>query len=484
MVRLIVVIVAFAAASACKTENEAFCRNPANAGVDGCPGDATNGGACSGSGDCKDPSFGVCDTAKAGGTCVQCTATDHKACVNQTPRCDSDACVACVDDNDCGGLAGVCLPSGACAASTSIIHAISAGGSETTSCGGTGIGNACTLDKALTIAAAGKNVIKLDDVGPYVSSMMNFVVNTDIAVDLVVDARGATLNHHDDGPIITIANNKGLTILGGTINGAHGGGGDGIRCNSNAKLTIYDTTITASEESAIDASSCTLAITHATIASNSKSTSALFAGIEVSNGSLTISRSQIISNKGGGITFGNNGNFTIVGNVFLSNGDSTMSNIGGLSVTTTTTGNRIEFNTFTDNKSKASLGAGIICSAPAEPGAPAPATDLTVQNNIVWNNNGATGLQVGGTCLHAFSDIGTVPVPGGPTGIDGGMNFSTNPMFLGAADLQVNTASPVRGKANPKADLNGIAAKDVKGAARVLRAGAGADVGAYVVPAP
>jgi hypothetical protein len=483
MVRLIVVIVAFAAASACKTENEAFCRNPANAGVDGCPGDATNGGACSGSGDCKDPSFGVCDTAKAGGTCVQCTATDHKACVNQTPRCESDACVACVDDNDCGGLAGVCLPSGACAASTSIIHAISAGGSETTSCGGTGVGNACTLDKALTLAAAGKNVIKLDDVGPYVSGMMNFVVNTDIAVDLVVDARIATLNHHDDGPIITVANNKGLTILGGTISGAHGGNGRGIQCNNNAKLTIYDTTITASEEHGIQASSCNLTITHATIASNSKSTNALFAGIEVSSGALTISRSQILSNKGGGISLTNNGTFTIVGNVFLSNGDSTSSNFGALSLTTTVQGNRLEFNTLSDNKSKVTLAAGIQCSAPAEPGAPATATDLTVQNNVVWANLGLPTSQVGGSCLHAFSDVGPTPIPGsGP--FDGGMNFSMNPMFLGTADLRVNAASPIRGKANPKADLTGVAARDIQGTARVLRTGAGADVGAYVVPAP
>ena len=98
----------------CKTENPAFCANPANAGIDGCPGDATSGGACASDGDCKMAGFPACDLAIANGTCKPCTATSKGVCAGKTPHCDSsDTCVACVDDlKDCAG--GVCLADGGC----------------------------------------------------------------------------------------------------------------------------------------------------------------------------------------------------------------------------------------------------------------------------------------------------------------------------------------------------------------------------------
>ena len=68
-----------------------------------------------------------------------------------------------------------------------------------------------------------RNVIKLDDAGPYMSGMNNFVVNANVVIDLHV----ATLIHHMDGPIVTIASGKNVTLLGGTIQGAHGGMGSG-----------------------------------------------------------------------------------------------------------------------------------------------------------------------------------------------------------------------------------------------------------------
>jgi hypothetical protein len=43
----------------------------------------------------------------------------------------------------------------------------------------------------------------------------------------------------------------------------------------------------------------------------------------------------------------------------------------------------------------------------------------------------------------------------------------------------VQASSPVKAKANPAADLAGLAAKDINGTPRV----APADIGAYVVPA-
>jgi hypothetical protein len=216
-----------------------------------------------------------------------------------------------------------------------------------------------------------------------------------------------------------------------------------------------------------------VSVTHAVIASNSKSTGTLFAGIDISNGTLTISRSQIVSNRGGGITVGSNGKFVIVGNMFLSNGDIN-GPAGGVLLSTSATGNRLEFNTIVDNKTQSGVAPGIQCTANA---------GFTAQNNIVWNNN-PPAVQVGGGCLHAYSDIGTVPIPpvAPPAGLDAGNNHNDNPLFVGATNLEVTSTSPISGKANSNADIGGIAAKDIKGTARVLRAGAGADLGAYVVP--
>jgi hypothetical protein len=392
-------------------------------------------------------------------------------CTGKKPRCeiDTETCVACVDDNDCGGT-GVCLPTGGCADPAKIIHAISNNGSQSmTTCGGLGVGNACDLDTAIAVARSGlgKSVIKLDDPGPYVSMMSNnFNADVDAALGLTIDARNATLHHNGNGAIFTINSGKGMTILGGTIEGATGSGGDGIRCNDTATLTVDETTIRMNNESGIDASGCLLTVNNASILDNNKG-GGLVPGIVVSDGSISISRSQIASNRGGGIIINNSGKFTIVGNVFLGNGDPT-GIAGGFSATTTSSGNRLEFNTFAENKSMAGLGAGVQCTA----------AGFIAQNNIVWNNNSATGMQVGGTCPHAFSDIGPISIISVPP-FDGGNNLSMNPMFMSATtDLRLNPLTPVRGKANADADLTDIASKDIAGKIRVKPA----DLGAYVAP--
>jgi len=378
----------------------------------------------------------------------------------------NDSCVACMADNNCG-VGGLCLPNGACARSDNIIHA-STGGMDVPGCGQTG--SACTLERALIEVTATRNVIKLDDHDPaiYIPATNNFVVN----VNVTIDARDAILHKKDNGPILTISAGKIAAIFGGMIEGATGTGGDGIQCASNATLTVDGTTFQANAESGIDASSCTLMVSNANIHDNSKaSAGTLFAGIEVSQGSITISQSKIVSNKGGGITVNNNGKFAIVGNMFLSNGDPTVA-AGGVSLTTATPGNRLEFNTFAENKSITAIGvgSGIQCLV----------TGFTAKNNIVWNNNGSSGVQVGGNCQHAYSDIGPMAVPGGPTGLDGGNNSSSDPMFVNPTmDLHVKSGSPVQGRASSTADLTGIASKDIDGHPRV----APADLGAYVVPA-
>ena len=106
----------------------------------------------------------------------------------------------------------MCMPTGGCADPNSIIHAISSGGSNMSTCGS--MSNACNLDTALTLATSGRNVIKLDDAASYTSETDGLVVDTDAAIGLTIDAHGATLHRNNDGPILTINGGKAATILG------------------------------------------------------------------------------------------------------------------------------------------------------------------------------------------------------------------------------------------------------------------------------
>lgn len=481
MPRLAFVLVSVVAFASCKTDNLQSCELTANSGTAACTDGGTGGGACKQNDDCvSSPGFPLCDTAKSSGTCVQCMSGHTEQCIGPTPHCDltTETCGACIDDNDCGSGTGVCLPNGACADPAKVIHAISSGGSVAmNTCGGMGVGNACDLDTALLAVRSGvggKSLIKLDDAGPYKSNSSNFIVDVDTAIGLMIDARNATLHPNGDGPILTINAGKGLTILGGTIESATGSGGDGIRCGMGT-LTVDGIVMRTNNESAINASMCTLTVTNARILDNGKTLADFHAGIEVDDGSTTISRSFFVSNRGGGLA-NNKAKFIIVGNVFLGNGEAAGSAFGGVSITMATkTGSRFEFNTIAENKSQIAATGGVQCTA---------ATGFVAQNNVIWNNNsplGVAGIQVGGACPHAYSDVGPASVP---ALLDSGNNMNADPSFASEmTDVHPNSGSMVHERANPGADLTGIASKDLDGLLRVARPGFGTDLGAYLVPA-
>jgi len=376
--------------------------------------------------------FPACDTAANGGTCFKCTASSHALCTGETPHCDSHECVACVDDNDCDAGAGVCLATGDCAAPSSIIHATPNGAGST--CGGTT--TPCSLDAALITARTGPKVIKLDAPGTYASAT-NFVVDVD-APGVTIDARNAILHRNSNGPIFTINDGKGVTILGGTIEGATGGGADGIRCGLNATLGVYGTTIRMNEGPGINAPmGCT----------------------------LTLSRSRIESNQGGGLTT-TNGKFVIVGNMFLSNGGPVGQNAGVTISTGPDSTNRFEFNTVANNATATGIvTAGVDCKA---------GTGFTGSHNIIWNNTiagNASTPQTANSCIHIYSAIG-------PTAVAGTGNISDPPAL--SADGHLGPGSPALKKAELGADLSGLASRDIDGDLRV----APADLGADQVPRP
>jgi hypothetical protein len=459
MVRLLLLMVPLAVLASCRTENPEYCKH--FPGTMGCPGEPMNGGGCNNDGDCKVPGFPACETTINQGTCEPCSATNKGMCKDTTPRCEKNACVACADDaQDCQG--GVCLSTGDCADTSRIIHAVSSS-TKMNNCGDAT--TPCSLSGALILAAAdGKSVIKLDDSGTF-TAMMGFSVSNDVTIDARFGG-GATMTRGDDkGAVLTVTSGKTVTLLGGTIQGGHGGMGSGILCNG-ATLSVDQTAITGNEQLGIDASNCTLTVTRAKIENN------MNRGIKASGGSVTLVRTWLDTNSGGGIEVNGDAQFIIVGNVFVNNGKPN-GVIGGINILTGALNNRLEFNSIAENKTQDAATAGIACFANV---------GFAAKNNIVWNNNSAVtsmpGIQISGSCGHSYSDIGPAPITGS---IDIGNNQHIDPKFKdNIADLHLTSTSPLQmlQQSDPGTSLDDPkdpAVKDIDGQPRIAPVNIGAD---------
>jgi hypothetical protein len=371
--------------------------------------------------------------------------------VNTTPACRNHGCVACTANTDCDG--GQCLPTGSCAAADAIIHATS-NGAIAMPCGDTG--TPCTLTVALAAASATKNVIKLDDAGPYVPDTSASATNFVIGSDVTIDARGATLHRRVDGPLVVINDSKTVAIYGGTIEDAVNG--DGILCRSGATLTIEDTKIDLIDRSAINATGCKPTIIHATISNSSLKTPAV-ESVVITAGSITLSRSSFLKNSGGALKVTNTDMFSIVGNSFMNNGGGSDNQSPSVSISTAANdNNRFEFNTIAYNKAQGGRIAGLDCRA---------GNAFVASNNIIWMNDGP--LQFNGG-IHTYSDIGPLV-----TVVPGTGNIKEDPLLTSDTDPHLQPGSAALTKANPAADISGIAAKDIDGDTRAGPIDMGAD---------
>jgi hypothetical protein len=431
MPRLALLLIFVAAVAACYKDNLASCELPTNAGKSGCPDAGQKG--CAADFDCKALQLTpACDTVKK--ECVACTVDNLTTCGSNTPRCENDTCVACFDDNDCTagqGTArgtGICLPSGACAAPPFL--RVSPTGVTTGDC----MSTPCSLERALTLAKASSNatLIKADTAGTYLpAGNQGFVVDSDSNQGITLDLSGAVLNQRQmDVPILTIGTAKPLTVtvLGGKIDGAMGAMGDGIRCNANATLTVRGSTITNNGGVGIRTNTCVFTLGQSTIGG---------AGA---------------GNKAGGIAV-TDGTFVIVGNVIIDN-----TGKASVRLTTSTSGNRFDFNTIANNSAPMnSSTGGVDCDA-----------TLTAAYNIIWNNtvvNNATAPQVVNPCMHNYSSIGPLPI----TGMG---NIMTDPMLTPDGHLQATTLKIPTTKT---VDVSGIAERDIDHDKRVVPIDMGAD---------
>jgi flagellar hook assembly protein FlgD len=443
----LVAVLACGALAACdaifgKELNPKFCAaHPAD---QQCLGDAAT--SCSSSAECPTPL--VCDEGGTN-TCVACTPQEAAACTGATPVCsDAHMCRGCAAHAECAG-SDACLPDGSCGdpGQVAYVKPLALGGTDNPSCT---LAMPCT--KVASALQTGRPYVKLAG-------------TNDEGGTLSVDNRNVTLLAERDAKLIRTSNGLHVEVKGTSqveiydleISGASGAQGVGISMptGNTAKLTLRRVKILNNAGGGISASGGSLTVSQSTLLGNTGG------GISASGGSLTVAQSTLANNAGGGIS-ATNGTFAIVGNVFFNNGNDTL-NVGGIAINTSQSPiNRLEFNSFSRNKTQDGLGAAIQCVAGT----------FTARNNIMSENGTLTNLeQVGGTCAHAYSIVrpGTMP-PG--TG-----NSNADPLFVNTTtgDLHVGAGSPALGAADPNSDLAGIAERDLDGDVRMQPADIGAD---------
>jgi hypothetical protein len=358
-------------------------------------------------------------------SCVQCTSVSAAACVGTTPVCGMDeACRACVAHAECASNA--CLPDGSCGTDATVAYVDP-----------TGPGPDCTrlapCKKVSDALKTGRPFVKFTG-----STDEPVTVNAGRVVTFLADP-GATLTRASGGAILTVQDDE-------------------------TSLSVYDLSISNAPNTTsgigcvipAGAGSPSLSLTRATLSNNPGG------AISVSGGTLKVSQSKITNNTPGGGISVMSGVFVIVGNLFYGNG-ATGSFVGGISLgATVNAADRLDFNTFALNTARDGFGSGIHCLVDT----------FTARDNIVSDNlNPTATAQVSGTCLHTHSLVHPGLPPAGTT------NLGEDPKFVneGAGDLHLQATSPARGKADPAADLSGIASRDIDGAARL----APADLGAY-----
>lgn len=355
----------------------------------------------------------VCDNNE----CVECTAAEDDACTGAKPVCDTTArtCRACAEHADCPSR--VCQPDGSCAAATAVAYVDAQAGQDANNCE---MSTPCRT--VMTASSKGKQIIKLKgnlDEAVSFGSGTNFTLFAD---------PNTKLTRSGGGTVVDVSATANITIHDLEING----GGIGIAMSGNPQLVLEG----------IRLSGCTQL------------------AMQVSTGSFTLSRSNIINNPGGGIQI-SGGVFKVVGNTFTNNG-SDSANVGGMYINAPQNAmHRIEFNSFHRNKTIDAQGTGLHCAV----------NNLVARNNILFGNGTLTNpVQIGGACTHSYSLI----EPNPPTT---GNNIGGNPLFKDGlmGDLRLMAGSPALGAADPNVVFDDLSATDIDDQKRVKPADIGAD---------
>jgi hypothetical protein len=353
-----------------------------------------------------DPNTPVCDLGAGGtNTCVMCTATDHALCMGTMPACIDNTCQKCTMHAQCDSA--VCLPDGSCADSTMVAY-VQEGGTGSPPC--TKDLPCGTLDNGLK---SNKPTVKMS--GTVADNMMT-VVNGQ-AVTIVSDP-GAKLSRSNPGIILQVENDGAVVKIYNleiTLGTGLGNPAISIPVGGSPQLILQQVTVDLNQG----------------------------VGINVSAGTLTISRSTVSGNSGGGISI--NGSQYDITNSFITGNGGTMTGLGGMEFSNIAiaAGNRFEFNTITANNAAANIDSGIVCNSIVVP--------LSFSDNIIYGNfTSGAAQQFGGTnCSATYSDIG-------PMAFTGTGNINQDPEFTNPAsgDYHIQPGSPAENAADPAATLS------------------------------
>ncbi len=348
---------------ACNKTNPYYCEeNPDN----NCALDAAAGGpmVCASASDCEDPMQPVCDDV--GRTCVACKGADVGSCTATKPVCSpANECMACTANIQCASNA--CMADGSCAAADKVLYAAPNG--TGTSCS---VVDRCSLDAAVALADSFRKIIVLESGNYTTTSELN------IAKELTILGRDATILRGvgGAGPVLSVTAGGNLSIYFAKLTQASGPTlGHGIACTSGTVLA-HAVTLFGNPANGINTNACT----------------------------VTVDRSTIFDNNGGGVLIQGSGTdgFTITNNVVYVNGDSSSSSFGGIKIAIGTPMNsRLEFNTVVDNDAldDTVVTGGITCTNFS------PANNIIARNKVGGSATAVNAQTVGSTCLHLSSKI-------------------------------------------------------------------------------
>ncbi len=359
------VCVILAAGGGCEVKSKLFCEKNPNDPSCGGTGDSgaidTPATSCTSSTQCTaHPETPECDTNT--GACVQCF-DDNSACTGSAePTCGSnDMCRPCQTNPDC--TSNACLDDGTCAP-TAMVAYVAPGGT----------GSACSITApcgdAVTAVGTGRPYVRL------IGSTSTAEVDTSQDITFLGDQGSSTLTGTSTSTFVVSGGAfaiENTTLTNTTTRGT------AVLVNLNANpattVTIERCTLTGHDGGAVVAAA----------------------------GKVTISRSTIHHNSGGGLDLGGTQAivFDVTNNFIFRNGDSNSSEVAAASLHPAP-GSVFELNTIVINQDENPVeagGGGVFCVGAA----------FTLNDNIIAQSTAGTetgsNANLGGTCNPGSSKI-------------------------------------------------------------------------------
>lgn len=332
---------------------------------------------CNGDEQC--PGFGQDVAYCVGTTCVECRASAD--CGPTIPVCETGACRACAAHVECGS--GVCKPDGSCAAVGEIAF-VEVSGSDSADCSR---GSPCkTIERATSLVPA-REFIAIGG-GTYPStaartlSGKRYLLGTSSVPPIITRSTG--------GPIFSLDGAVDARLEHVELSGATAASGDGyaLKCARGGGapvVALYDVTLRSNASGGVFSSGCTVNI------ERSRATQNAGIAFELIDSTASIDRCLIAENYGGIVL---DAGIYSVTNSFVVRNHNPSGFGSGVTIFSTSPGNRIEFNTIADNTdTSTNVVKGIQCDL---------SMSTSFPNNIVVRNEQQTA---GPNCIFPGSVV-------------------------------------------------------------------------------